>query len=73
MALTNQQLALSWHQMTVGEAFSRLGTRPEGLSPEEAARRLAQFGPNRLPAEAATSPWKIALRQVQSSLIYILF
>ncbi|HVB96353.1 MAG TPA: HAD-IC family P-type ATPase [Chloroflexota bacterium] len=73
MTLTSQQPAVSWHSLTVGETLSRLDSQPEGLSPEEAERRLAQSGPNRLPSEEATPPWQIASRQVQSPLIYILF
>ncbi|MFN0129264.1 MAG: cation-translocating P-type ATPase [Verrucomicrobiales bacterium] len=43
-----------------------------GLSAAEAARRLAEHGPNELP-EAATKPWwRMVLRQFASPLIYIL-
>ncbi|MBU6433566.1 MAG: HAD-IC family P-type ATPase, partial [Nitrospirae bacterium] len=34
------------HQLTVGETFTNLGTRPGGLSPEEAQQRLSRYGPN---------------------------
>jgi Ca2+-transporting ATPase len=37
-----------------------------GLSEEEAARRLASVGPNRLAAARPTSAWRILLRQFQN-------
>jgi Ca2+-transporting ATPase len=44
----------------------------EGLSSEEAARRLLTFGPNRLPAPARRSLVRRVLRQLASPLIYLL-
>ena len=37
------------------ELETQLGTSPEGLSSEEAARRLSQYGPNEIP-EKTISP-----------------
>lgn len=61
-----------WHQMEVEEVLARLKTSREGLSDDEAARRLKQYGPNQLPVEEAPLPIVILLRQVKSPLIYIL-
>ena len=36
------------HQLTTGEALNSLRTTDQGLTHEEAARRLAEFGPNRV-------------------------
>ena len=44
----------------------------DGLSPDEAARRLAQFGANEL-SSAQTTAFEIFLRQFRSSFIYLLF
>lgn len=44
----------------------------EGLTSEEARRRLADVGPNALPKAAATPLWRRFVRQFQSPLIYIL-
>ena len=41
------------------EAFNQDG-QPSGLTSEEASRRLARDGPNRLPALDLKSPWRIA-------------
>jgi P-type Ca2+ transporter type 2C len=43
-----------------------------GLEPEEAARRLAQQGPNELVQRPATPRWKLLLRQFESPLVLIL-
>ncbi|MEX1280456.1 MAG: cation-translocating P-type ATPase [Acidimicrobiia bacterium] len=44
----------------------------DGLTSAEAARRLAEHGPNRLP-EAEKTPWWVRVgRQLQSPIIYIL-
>ena len=61
-----------WHQLTVEDAMARLGTSMEGLSTQEASRRLERFGPNELEAGERALPIVILLRQVRSPLIYIL-
>ncbi len=44
----------------------------QGLSTEEARRRLAEYGPNALPEAPPEPLWKKWLRQFRSPLIYIL-
>jgi Ca2+-transporting ATPase len=62
------------HQLGADELIARLGTDSRhGLGHEEAARRLAEHGPNELPAAAHKPWWRIVLRQFASPLIYILF
>ncbi|KAI1757862.1 hypothetical protein F4782DRAFT_544273 [Xylaria castorea] len=43
-----------------------------GLSHTEAARRLAEYGPNKVKAAKGLSAWKILLRQVSNSLTVVL-
>lgn len=43
-----------------------------GLTPSEAARRLAEHGPNELKREAATPWWRILARQFASPMIALL-
>jgi P-type Ca2+ transporter type 2C len=43
-----------------------------GLEPGEAARRLAEVGPNALPEAPPTPVWRRLLRQLKSPLLYIL-
>ncbi|MGI5837867.1 MAG: cation-translocating P-type ATPase [Chloroflexota bacterium] len=63
---------LHWHQLSVDRVLDNLDTTLEGLSPEEAARRLESYGPNEIVVEEQALPIVILLRQVKSPLIYIL-
>jgi Mg2+-importing ATPase len=54
------------------EALSLLSSPREGLPPERAAQRLAEYGPNELSATQTTA-LDIFLRQFRSSFIYLLF
>ena len=65
----NQQ---EWHALGIEEALKHLKTDKEGLSSEEAARRLAQNGPNELQAAHHISPWTILFEQFKNVLIIIL-
>jgi Ca2+-transporting ATPase len=60
------------HTLTVDEVFSRLNSTAQGLTDEEAARRLSEHGPNELTASAGVSPWMVLLHQFQNVLILIL-
>ena len=62
----------SWHTVTVEESLQRLESGSSGLSSAEAAKRLAQFGPNELQAQGRVSPWTILLEQFKNVLIVIL-
>ncbi len=62
----------NWHSLTVTETIRSLNSHPEGLSPEEVQRRLAQFGPNELVQRKRISPWLIFLEQFKNLLIVIL-
>ena len=61
-----------WHTLSSEDSFKRLQSTPRGLSAEEAARRLAEFGPNELQASGRVSPWTILLEQFKNVLIVIL-
>ena len=61
-----------WHHLSANEALERVGVGPEGLSPEEARRRLASHGPNRLPEAKPRSPLLRFLAQFHNVLIYVL-
>ena len=58
------------------DAPDRMGTvapgASQGLSSEEAARRLREGGPNALPEAPSTPLWLRFVRQCQSPLIYLL-
>ena len=62
----------SWHQLPADEALAMQQTSPAGLSPEEAARRLAEHGPNRLTPPKKRGPLLRFLLQFHNVLIYVL-
>lgn len=53
------------------DVLREMGTSSDGLTTTEAARRLAEYGPNRL-EEHRVKWWKTLLRQFRSSFIYLL-
>ncbi|KDM91526.1 cation-transporting P-type ATPase [Photobacterium galatheae] len=62
----------TWHEMTSDDVLQALHVSPNGLSPEEAASRLDEYGLNRLP-EPTKENWVIRfLRHFHNILIYVL-
>ncbi|OGZ38593.1 MAG: hypothetical protein A3E90_01410 [Candidatus Portnoybacteria bacterium RIFCSPHIGHO2_12_FULL_40_11] len=61
-----------WHSFSVEKIFKELKTQKEGLTQEEAQKRLQKFGLNKLPHEKPSSGLRLFLRQFESPLIYIL-
>ena len=60
------------HTQTVETCLKSLNSDKDGLNPEDAKRRLQQYGENRLPEEGIPALWLMFLRQFMSPLIYIL-
>ncbi|MCU0935792.1 MAG: HAD-IC family P-type ATPase [Gammaproteobacteria bacterium] len=62
-----------WHAEARASALAQLGSSEvTGLSAEEARRRLARFGPNRLPPPRRRGPLLRFLLQFHNPLIYVL-
>ena len=61
-----------WHALDLQELLTLLGTGRNGLSQEEAQKRLRQYGPNSLPPPKKSSWLSILFRQFTSPLILIL-
>jgi len=61
-----------WHNLSVSEVIESLNSGTQGLTREEAERRLAQFGPNELAEKKKTPPWMLFLEQFKNFLIIIL-
>lgn len=72
VSATTEVAGESWHEKSVEEVFKALGTGHDGLSTEEARRRLAEVGPNELRQEALISPFILFLHQFKEFLIIIL-
>ena len=63
----------AWHAMTAADVLAALASDPKnGLTPEEAAKRLEQYGPNHLPEQARESLLRKFLKQFHNVLIYVL-
>lgn len=61
-----------WHSLRVEEVYERLQSQPDGLAPEEARRRVSEFGPNELEPPRRVAPWVLFLAQFKNVLILIL-
>ncbi|MEW5770485.1 MAG: cation-transporting P-type ATPase [Pseudomonadota bacterium] len=60
-------------QQTPEAALAALGSGPAGLTPAEAARRLAEFGPNRVEAPPRIPLWLAFLREFTHFFALILW
>src|SRR3989338_7694143 len=56
----------------VPSVLAALQSNQDGISAQEAQRRLQQHGPNQLPRTQATSAWKIFLNQFANGLIVLM-
>ena len=61
-----------WHALDADEALAALDTPHGGFAAEEAERRLAQYGPNRLPRGKERGALIRFLLQFHNLLIYVL-
>lgn len=62
-----------WYNLSVKKVLEILKTNEQGLSDEEAKKRIAKFGPNKILREKPIAKSKIFLNQFRSPLVYILF
>ncbi len=63
---------VAWHSLPIEKVFELLGSSPEGLSEEEARRRLEKYGPNVIEEEKRTSPLRLFIDQFINPLILLL-
>ena len=54
----------TWHSLSVEEALRELSVGPEGLTSDEAERRLSRFGPNEITKRKRVSPLRVLLKQL---------
>ena len=71
-ATANQSALPLLHTLTAAETLIRLKASSQGLTQAEVDRRLAEYGPNRLPQPETPGVVAIFFRQFLSPLIYIL-
>ncbi len=61
-----------WHAMSPDEVRGHMQVSEQGLASDEAARRLEEHGPNKLPEPERAGPLKRFMLQFHNVLIYIL-
>jgi magnesium-transporting ATPase (P-type) len=61
-----------WHSLSPEETLARLEAQPSGLSESEAARRLVEYGSNRLRPPHRRGPFLRFALQFHNILIYVL-
>ena len=69
---SREQPSAAWHTLTREQAEQQLETGREGLAPQTAGSRLAEYGPNELELGRKVSALKILLAQFQNVLLLIL-
>jgi P-type Ca2+ transporter type 2C len=61
--------AVTWYTLSADDAAAQLGVEPDrGLSTEQAARLLAEYGPNELPTEPPPSVWAVGRGQLSNPM-----
>jgi P-type Ca2+ transporter type 2C len=66
-------LSEAWHCHKCKKVLRLMGThKRKGIDPEDAAARLVQCGPNRLPQSEPRSGWEIFIDQMNSLPVYLL-
>jgi Ca2+-transporting ATPase len=63
---------VAWYQQTSEEVLESLGSNDDGLTQNQVAERLAEYGPNQLEARKKTSAIRSFFAQFLSPLIYVL-
>ena len=65
-------MSVEWYKLSAEKALQQSGSATDGLSNDEAARRLAQHGANELHEKAHRSQWQIFLEQFKGILTVLL-
>jgi len=63
---------MHWHQKDINEIIEELRSSPQGLSSEEAGKRLSEYGPNELKETKKKSPFIMFLSQFKDFMIMVL-
>lgn len=63
---------MNWHQKNINEVIDELRSSLQGISSEEAARRLGEYGPNELKEKAKKTPLMMFFDQFKDFMIMVL-
>ncbi len=69
---TPTRIEQNWHSLPEDDVLNALAADRAGLSPQKVAKRLAEYGPNRLTPQKNRSPLLRFLLQFHNVLIYVL-
>ncbi len=72
MGQTPYLILMNWYSEPMDKVLSELNTSEDGLSTEEAEKRLKEHGENRIKESEMDSPLKILVNQFKDNLIYLL-
>lgn len=61
-----------WHALPADEVLGRLGVTRDGLTTDDATRRLARYGANALEVRKPVSVWAVFRHQFQSVVVWLL-
>ncbi|NOZ22015.1 MAG: cation-translocating P-type ATPase [Planctomycetes bacterium] len=64
---------VNWHSISVEDVLKQLKTGKDGLSEEEAKKRLEQYGPNKIREQKLVSGWDILFRQLRGFFNIVLY
>lgn len=70
--MNKQSSTSSWYQKKASEVLEQFDSKKQGLSADQAAERLSQYGKNQLATAKATSPLQILIGQFKDVLIIVL-
>jgi len=70
--MSDESTGTAWHSQTVEDVLAAIDSGPEGLSEDEANRRLEEYGPNEIRDDEEISPLAIFVDQFRDFLIYLL-
>jgi Ca2+-transporting ATPase len=69
----SDDMSITWHSMSTDDVVSRLETQVQaGLTSEEAARRLEQYGPNQLTEKPRATFLQLVIAQLQNFIVILL-
>ncbi len=63
---------MKWHSIPIDEILSILKSGQKGLSSDDAAQRLSEYGPNQLESPSKPSPLKIFLSKFKDYMVIVL-
>ncbi|AKT42261.1 cation-translocating P-type ATPase [Chondromyces crocatus] len=64
--------ATAWHALGPDDTLARLKSSEDGLTPEDAAQRLVDSGPNVIPRKRREGVLALLVHQIHNPLIYVL-